>query len=155
MKSLLFVSLLSLSVSAFAGILKTDEVLLNEVQDQKVTDNSCTDGDPSCGVETVQPVLVGSTKMVVASQVDMIFQIHTTETTRWSSGAQLIDVRNLQLTYGGQNGRGAQVVIYQADGNNMGIIETHLTMNCTKETEVIHCTTTLPNKNKLGLLIGR
>lgn len=134
MKSILTLTLVLLSASAFAGALETNEVVLTEVQMQQS---------------------VGSTKMVVTSQAGMNFQIQTTEATRWKSGAQLLDVKGVTLAYDAQNGGLAKATIYQVDGNYMGSIQTNLVMSCSNEVDAIRCSGTLTNQNKVFLTIGR
>jgi hypothetical protein len=156
MKSILTLALVLFSAAAFAGALKTNEVVLTEVQMQQVSSCIPESGNPCSGNDTeLSAVSVGYTKMFVTSEIDMNFQIQTTETTHWKPGAQLLDVKGVTLQYGAQSGRGAKVTIYQVDGNNMGSIQTNLTMNCSKEVDAIRCSATLMNQNKVFLTIGR
>jgi hypothetical protein len=140
MKTVLFALLLSvslsLSLSAFAGTLKTNEATLIEVQANSTTQLSVT-------------------KMFVTSEIDMVFKIQTTEATRWKAGAQLMDVKGLTLAYGAHEGQDAQANVYQVDGNHMGSIQTNLTMNCTSDIEAFRCQAFLSNQNTVLLTIGR
>lgn len=156
MKSLVLIALLSMSVSAFAGALKTNEAVLTEIQTQQLP--SCTpEAGNSCDTRDTAPadVKVSFTRLFANSEIDMNFKLDTTAPTLWINGAALLDVKGVTLEYGAQEGKNARVTIWQADGNNMGSTQINVVMNCSRDIEAFRCLGALTNHNRVYLVIGR
>lgn len=82
---------------------------------------------------------VMTTKLVTTEPQGNLINLKTTKSTTWRSGSQFIDVKNIIINLGEENGRNAVVTVYELSASGMGAKTTKLSMDCFKREQEVRC----------------
>ena len=96
-------------------------------------------GNPCQGETEIVLKSVMTTKLEVTSSDKNLINLKASKLTTWKPGSQFIDVKNITVDLGSNNGRDALVTVFEASASGMGGKTTRLVMDCFKRAEALRC----------------
>jgi hypothetical protein len=139
MKLFLVAMIATLSSLAMASGLEKGQAYVEEVYAQPIGQ----------GEFSQQTKMMTNLKLTSVTAKTYVFQ-STSQTVSYGDSV-FHDISNVVLTEAGDQSR---AVIYDVDGNSMGVNKTALNALCEKQTQVMICKASLANGDRLYLAVG-